>query len=367
MTLQNEHIIIEKAKNGLFTCRMQKENKWSYLYSKYKPQSTIDITTLQKDRSTLLLSLGLGYELNEIVKNTVHPILVIEKHPLFYNFFSQHSPFKELINDPRITFFIGDDFKTKLLPIMQYQIIHSPSLSFDSDFYQEVMSTVSKRIHSGQKKILFFSHVTIADDCIYTLRGMGYHVIATDPLPTKQLIKKIQDESIDYLFSINPRKLALEALEHLDIPYIAWVVDSPSTRLYSKDLLSFKNFHIFHYDPEEANELKRRGLPNVEYLPVAANIARFDQMEISEEERLKYTSDVSFVGNSGYENEYNSLGFEQDLSRLTKEAVLELFSTQMQVKDRFIIKEKLSNELSKKIEREIGLQQPSSEAPFFFY
>lgn len=80
------------------------------------------------------------------------------------------------------------------------------------------------------------------------------------------------------------------------IPYIAWIYDSPQRALYMKEAFYPTNY-IFVFDKTQKRRLEEIGLKQVFHCPLGANIAKTSMLQITDEDIRRYTSDISFVGN----------------------------------------------------------------------
>lgn len=165
-------------------------------------------------------------------------------------------------------------------------------------------------------KILFIHWNSFGnEDIIYYFKKMGYkvHIFLLDPYEkntrdneplTKALTDKLLAESYDFIFSFNYFPAISDTANSCSTKYVAWVYDSPYIQIYSHSLANPCNY-VFLFDSALYNELKSLGFDTVYYLPMAANVERFDSMVPSEHTIRKYSSDISFVG-SLYSDEKNN-------------------------------------------------------------
>jgi len=126
----------------------------------------------------------------------------------------------------------------------------------------------------------------------------------------KELINTIKKERPDLVFIIKGDHLFPETLKEIkkeiSCPVIAYIWDDPfySYAGFVSDDFRKSNFEkgmhlydfIFVYDTYYVEQIKKRGITNVEYLPLAADPARYRKIEISEEDKNKYGYDICFVG-----------------------------------------------------------------------
>lgn len=114
--------------------------------------------------------------------------------------------------------------------------------------------------------------------------------------------------SCDCVFSLNYFPHVSDLCEKLRIKYIAWTVDSPLISLYHQSLFNECNY-IFIFDRFYYEELRRLGVKNIWYLPLAVNCGRVDKItsSLTPEERVRWSSDVSFVGGMYHRNSYDGI------------------------------------------------------------
>lgn len=87
-----------------------------------------------------------------------------------------------------------------------------------------------------------------------------------------------------------------EAAHLREIPYISWPYDSPQEAFYRKEVLYDTNI-LFCFDKRMMERLDKRGVKNLFYEPLAANLHAAELADLSDENLSRYASDISFVGN----------------------------------------------------------------------
>lgn len=107
--------------------------------------------------------------------------------------------------------------------------------------------------------------------------------------------KAISKCNYDAVFTFNYSVVVSKCCNRHNIPYIAWVYDSPLMTLYSYTITNPCN-HIFLFDSAQYLELKNGGIDTVYYMPLAANTDRLDKLTFNENIHHIFDSDISFVG-----------------------------------------------------------------------
>ena len=108
----------------------------------------------------------------------------------------------------------------------------------------------------------------------------------------KNVIKVIQKEDPDIVFSINYYPPITNICSKVKVRYVSWVYDSPFDWMYFKEIMDPCNI-VYTFDKELAMEFHSSGINTVRYLPMAVNAERLDILT----EGLPMMYNVSFVGN----------------------------------------------------------------------
>lgn len=157
-------------------------------------------------------------------------------------------------------------------------------------------------------KVLFYRYNSICEpDYLAGFRALGIEVdeitaeMEDKSITQAQTVKLVSDElmagGIDFVFSINFYPAISGVCEIFHIPYLCQTVDSPVFELYTKEVGNGCN-RIFVFDREQYRSFEPRNPGHVFHLPLATNPDRWDSAikSASEDERKKFTSDISFVG-----------------------------------------------------------------------
>ncbi len=151
---------------------------------------------------------------------------------------------------------------------------------------------------------------------------------------------------IDFVFSMNFFPYVSELCEKLSVMYVCWSADCPVLELYSQSLKNSCN-RIFLFDMVQYEDLRRYHSENIFYLPLAANVERWDKQiaEISEKDRACYQADVSFVGSLYYEKSPLSLKKDAGLSEYIKGYIQGVAEAQLQIYGYNFLQEMVTPEL----------------------
>lgn len=151
--------------------------------------------------------------------------------------------------------------------------------------------------------ILYYDSKEITlDNIIWGLLELGANVErsklkVTLNLPVEEEIEYIKEEVIKYNCVITQNFSVNVAIACFDrcVPYISWIYDSPQVSLYTDHSKYPTNF-IFAFDKKQVARLKECGIDNVFHMPLAANMAFSSRIDIKKAEKVKYSTDISFIG-----------------------------------------------------------------------
>lgn len=157
-------------------------------------------------------------------------------------------------------------------------------------------------------KALIYRYGSICEpDIIDGFRELGIEVSEIDieihdktvlPSKTVEIVSKyLQDNPVDFVFSVNFYPALSEVCNIYHIRYFSWTVDCPVLEIFSKSISNEWN-RTFLFDKAQYNDLTRYNPERIFHLPLAANPEkmknRIDNMPA--QTRVKYSHDVAFVG-----------------------------------------------------------------------
>lgn len=156
--------------------------------------------------------------------------------------------------------------------------------------------------------ILFYRYGSICEpDILQSFRDLGINIIEEKteifqksiPAATriKLLAEKLFTHPVHIVFSINFFPHVSDVCEKMHIPYVCWSVDCPVLELFSISIRNRCN-RIFLFDYEQYRRFHPENPDGIFYLPLATNPTRWDSVlsTITDSDRAKYSSDISFVG-----------------------------------------------------------------------
>ena len=154
------------------------------------------------------------------------------------------------------------------------------------------------------KRVLICSSEVRYGSLRTSLQRMGY---SAEEYFEKVTTLKLEEEVTDRLerwicqnsylcvFSYNFSPNVAEAANRIGIKYISRSWDSPLLS-YVFEEAGYETAWKFTFDKHEIAELNKMELPHVIHMPLVTDAVSFNNMNISKEERIQYSHDVSFVG-----------------------------------------------------------------------
>lgn len=150
-------------------------------------------------------------------------------------------------------------------------------------------------------------------DIPLALEELGYQVSFIDTMLSdsfendiikEKIRQKLYSDNFDGVISFNFYPYVSEICESLNVPYIAWLYDSPVMYAYTPSILNKCNY-IFCFDKKFCKDLIHVGINKVYYMPLAANTARLNSLTMTDDEFQKYNHNVTFVGRLFQDNNFN--------------------------------------------------------------
>lgn len=157
-------------------------------------------------------------------------------------------------------------------------------------------------------KILFYRYGSICEpDIIDGFEELGHTVSQiTEEVTNKNLVfgesarivsNYLFEHPQDLVFTINFFPIISDVCNIFKIPYLCWTVDSPVMELFTKSIQNPCN-RIFLFDRAQYEEIAPLNPGHVFHFPLAVNIKGKKQViqTATESERVRFSSDISFVG-----------------------------------------------------------------------
>lgn len=108
-----------------------------------------------------------------------------------------------------------------------------------------------------------------------------------------RLVRLIRYRNADLVISFNYYPSISEACMRTGVRYFAWIYDSPYVKVYDRSIVNNVNY-IGTFDSFTADELNRKGVTTVHYVPLAVNAKRLEKYVTTQ--YCGRWHEVSFVG-----------------------------------------------------------------------
>jgi spore maturation protein CgeB len=167
---------------------------------------------------------------------------------------------------------------------------------------------------------------------------------------------RMKRTAYELVFSVNFTPLAAQVCREMDVPYAAWIYDSP-IHIHELDTLYYETSYLFCFDRVQARQYKSRGI-QAYHQPLAADPKIFLKEIPSASERKKYGAQISLVGNM-YQTDYAYYcGPLTEYQRGYLEGILK---AQQKVYGAYLIPESLTDEFIDGMNARYHLANPKSE------
>lgn len=198
------------------------------------------------------------------------------------------------------------------------------------------------------------------EDVCEALTNMGhtYKCITTELVYERvsaefdRLFEEAMSASYDCVFTFNYNPVVSNNCKKYNLPYIAFIYDSPLVTLYSYTIINPCNY-VFIFDKTQYLELKNAGINTVYYCPLAVNVSRLER-QLSAPRTKSFKSDISFVG-SMYNEKHNLFDRFSNLPDYVKGYLDAIMEAQLKVYGYYFIEELLTPDIVNELQKSVPL------------
>ncbi len=122
----------------------------------------------------------------------------------------------------------------------------------------------------------------------------------------EELSLKLEEDSFDFVFSMNYFPVIAEVCHDKGLPYVCWTCDSPLIAMHHKSVFFPENF-IFEFDLSTCRMFEKMGAEHIWHLPLAVDVKRAEQSISSLKDPDAYKNEIAFVGNLYERNTYDTI------------------------------------------------------------
>ncbi|MBI4687002.1 MAG: glycosyltransferase [Nitrospirae bacterium] len=336
-TNENSELAIVNSRDGLPSLKVNN----IALHSLYAPVkeaqgwAEYNRENIKKAGVIAIFGFGLGYHISELCKITDKEIIVFEPRTNILMAALEVSDLRDVLQRVRIITDIKMPETGKKFLILE----HRPSVSLNPEYFDEIRKNLSAlEISSRGLRIMvvgpiYGGSLPVARYCAQALRNLGHKVDFIDnsiykkafldipkitankahqeqlremfvSFASEAMIARCMEFKPHLIFALAQAPLSIASLQKLkdnNIPTAFWFVEDFRFRDYWERIAPFYNCFFTIQKGGFLDKLKKQGIKNSHYLPLAASLDFHIETEISAEDTAKYGSDVSFVG-AGYFN-----------------------------------------------------------------
>ncbi|MEW6602066.1 MAG: glycosyltransferase [Nitrospirota bacterium] len=337
MDIVNSHELIE-TRSGRMSLKVKcADGTLKTLHSAYDPEaearSLVDAFKFSTNDMLIVMGLGLGYHLAELVKRFPEAeIIVVEASPEIHDLAKEHGP--EIIGN--VKYLTGLSTDEAIREISRLRIaggikplsvfVLNPAVSAFPDYYGPILNALkntmsvklwdrlrySKFKHDTQKVLLIDTGYFLVREAEKALQSLGHGVLRL-PITTKgngetvvsSFIEAVVDFKPDFLLTMNHLGFDQEGImarffSSIEMPVASWYVDSPRliVQAFEKNVSPW--MLLFLWDRSYMHDMETMGFESVEYLPLGTDESLFRPLSPGKYKKKldKYSCDISFVGNS---------------------------------------------------------------------
>ena len=220
-------------------------------------------------------------------------------------------------------------------------------------------------------KVIFYRYGSVYEpDMLSAFKQAGLDVVEidreiTDKDITDQERIRIMSSAIEehepvFVYGVNYYPAISEVCRIYNVIYISQTVDSPVFTLFDKSIQNQTN-RILLFDRAQYDLFSGFNKDGIIHLPLASAVNRFDKVisSINDDDRMKFTGDIAFVGSTYREKDpYLNL---TGLSDYTKGYVEALIEASLKIYGYYPVKDALEDRVISEIKKAAGNDFPHIE------
>lgn len=249
----------------------------------------------KKSKNLFFMGVGNSELIDKAISTSTNStIFVWERDPWLLRLILMKRDYSGIIKSGRLTILLGIDLINSFTLLEKADKILHPLFK---DRYQN--EWILLRDGLMEKRALIGSGLLFVDDVADTLRSMEYSVFTLDYslLSVEEIDNIFENYKPNLVFCINYVHGISECCERYNTLFFCWEID-PSIDSVKYNGSSSKNSYIFTYRKKNLDLFFNAGFINTVYLPLASNPQKRFPPILNDEEKEKYSSRVSFVGES---------------------------------------------------------------------
>ncbi|MDE7015545.1 MAG: glycosyltransferase [Kineothrix sp.] len=174
----------------------------------------------------------------------------------------------------------------------------------------------------------------------------------------QRLAEMLETKEYRFVFSFNFFPVAAWVCNQHSVKYASWIYDTPYMLLYSRHTMLDTNY-IFFFAKALFYEFKKYGVKNVFYLPLAAPVNYYDNLNA--EEGKRYSADISFVGSTYNEARQDFFQYIDKVDEYTSGYLQAIMKMQSELYGNFILEELLTDNILRELQKVCPIKKGEDE------
>lgn len=335
-------ILLVKTRNNSLSLNVRcVDGSMKALHSLYDPegeaQAVVDAFQFDGRGILIVLGLGLGYHLKELVRRFPGVrVIVVEASPEIFETAKEHGETR--LNPPfakgEIEYIVGlpteevlalitkEQMRGGISPLTVFPL--SSAVSAFPDYYNPILSALKKTVSvklwerlrypkfkgdAVKVALIDFSYF-LTKEVERAIKRLGHQVVK---FPMKKgeegdaaigrLMESILEFKPDFFLTINHLGFDEEGelasfFKSIEMPAASWYVDSPNIIIKGFERNASPYVSIFLWERGYIRDMEDFGFEGVAYLPLATDEEVFRPLKLSASDIKRYNADVGFAGTS---------------------------------------------------------------------
>ncbi len=267
-----------------------------------KKELEASVAEVEDGETVFLFGISLGEQAAHILRTRPNcKVIAWDRDPWLMRLALTGQDYKYSLGTGRLTLALGADLIDYLPSLPGYRLVLHPVLR---EFYEDELllaeeATRGEHPGEGRRWVGLGMGGVVYNELSAAVRAEGYSVFPLevrrwDPRETRIALETLRPERV---VTINYDSEVAAVCHELEVPLVAWEVD-PKTDRPPVPPAGGEDFRVFTLHPKDVSQLKEAGFSSVDYLPIGVDTDRRSPIELSEEERSRFSARVCFVGSS---------------------------------------------------------------------
>ncbi|MEL6347392.1 MAG: glycosyltransferase [Myxococcota bacterium] len=250
------------------------------------------ITDAQGRAAVAVLGAGVGEPVSALLRHTAARVVLWERDPWMLRLALANHDWGQAIQSGRLRIALGADL-VRLAGKALWTWSH-PVLAKRYRLERQIIAD-----GLGEQRALLCGGELLVADLAAALQTHGVQLFTweVDRLSAEELNHTVRTLRPAFAAAINYTDGLAEACASFGLPLMCWEID-PTTSFVFPPRRPVNQTFIYTYRQRNVSRFRKAGFPNVQHLPLAANITRRRPVTRSPEQQDRFGAPVSFVGAS---------------------------------------------------------------------